>query len=89
MELYIKTLKEKIEEMVKYEKLADEAEARMIANPADAKAEYEFDVYYSKQYNNWSEAIQILKILTKCDDNTAKRMIATKKDDIEKLLKFI
>lgn len=86
MEFYIESFKMAMAEMEKYEALANEAAVEMLADPLNTTKEHIFDVYYTKEFNNWQRAVELLKMLIRCDDNTAKAMIATKRNEINSLL---
>lgn len=80
----------KIKELFKnYEEAKAETnriEAEEERNGANADTEAAWDKAYEVEHKAWTELKEEIKKLINVDDDTAKRMIATRYDDIKALL---
>lgn len=80
----------KIKELFKNYEEAKEAtgriEAQEEANGANADTEAAWNEAYTKEFKAWTELKAEIKKLIGVDDNTAKKMIATRYDDIKALI---
>lgn len=66
--------------------ICDRLEREYEANPMDVEKENEFDKAYEYEFKLFRQAVELLKNLIKCDDDTAKKMLITKSNEIYKLV---
>ena len=80
-------MKELLKRLAIAEKAADEADQAYEADPENIEKEEAFDRAYEEEYNLYMKAAnEIVKITSgKIDFETAKAMIKTKREELEKL----